>query len=61
VEVTVTDPLETVGVVHVKLESKLVIETVKPSDVAVVDENTGVLGRINEDSAVIPSEVVVFK
>jgi len=61
VEVTVTDPLETVGVVHVKLESKLVIETVKPSDVAVVDENTGVLGRINEDCAVRPSDVVVFK
>jgi hypothetical protein len=29
--------------------------------VAVVDENTGVLGRINEDCAVIPSDVVVFK
>ena len=61
VEVTVTIPLETVGVVQVKLESKLVIETVKPSDVAVVEENTGVLGRINEDCPVNPRDVVVFK
>ena len=61
VEVTVTIPLETVGVAQVKVESKLVIETVKPSDVAVVDENTGVLGSFKEDCAVNPRDVVVFK
>ena len=41
VDVTETDPADTVGVAHVNAASKFVIDTVKPSDVLVGTPNTG--------------------